>query len=132
MRPRPEMTRRPGPPEDPQAHSRMMARLKELTGAPANPPTYPDEPDRAVKPITQTVHLPAGTKPEVPTLEWLTPVKGCQISAGGQYEVRARRSGEGWAFTAYRGLDVLGGTHTTAQGARDQCQAHYRESCGCA
>lgn len=113
------------------SHGQMMARLKELTQAPANPPTYRDEPDREVKPVTQAVQLPMGYVAEPPKLEWLTPVKDCQISLGGAYEVRARRSFGGWTFVAYRGLDVLGEPHTTAQGARDQCQAHYRESCGC-
>lgn len=130
MRERQPMIRRPGPPEDPEAFTRMQARLKELTGAPVNPPTYRDEPDREVKPVTQTVQLPMGYNLEPPALEWLSPVKGCQISAGGQYEVRGRRSGEGWAFTAYRGLDALGEPQTTAQEARDIALAHYREASG--
>lgn len=41
------------------SHGQMMARLQELTGAPPNPPTYRDEPDREVKPITASVQLPS-------------------------------------------------------------------------
>lgn len=77
------------------------------------------------------VQLPAGYDPKAdpPALEWLTPVKDCQISAGGAYEVRARRSGGGWIFRACHGLDVLGESFE-AQAARDACVAHYTKACG--
>lgn len=132
MRERPAMTRRSGPPEDPQAFTRMQERLRQLTDGKPVPQVYPDEPNKPVQAVAQRPCLPTGYDPKAdpPTLEWLSPVRGVQISTGGAYEVRASRSGERWAFTPMRGLDALGGPYTTAQEAREVAEAHYRESCG--
>jgi hypothetical protein len=150
------MTRRPGPPEDPQAQDRMKWILAQRT---ANfvPKTSVDKKlieaghlkpterldvssgeiiapsnEGAKADVTPFVQLPMGYDPKADphALEWLTPVKDCQISSGGAYEVRARRSSGGWTFVAYRGLDVLGEPQATAQAARDIALAHYREACG--
>jgi hypothetical protein len=82
-----------------------------------------------MKALTQRPVVPQGYVPEPPTLEWLKPVKSCQISSGGQYEVRAAKAGDAWVFIPYRGLDVLGGASKQAQEARDCCQAHFAKAC---
>jgi hypothetical protein len=107
--------------------------LGSLTGAKPIPPVYPDEPNREVKPITQTVTVPQGVD-TTPILEWYKPVRhangeATQTSTGGAYAVFGRRSPSGFVFIAKRGLDCLGAPQATAEAAREICLAHLREAC---
>jgi hypothetical protein len=106
-----------------------MARLKEITGSPKLEQIDPREPNRPVVPITVKPIVPTGYVAEHPTLEWLKPVKGTQISAGGAYEVLGRRSGAGFTYIARHGLNALGEPQATAEAARALCLAHLREGC---
>jgi hypothetical protein len=106
-----------------------MARLREITGSPKLEQLDPREPNKPVKPIEAIPIVPSGYVAEPPTLEWLKPVKGTQISAGGAYEVLGRRSGTGFTYIARHGLNVLGEPQITAEGARAICLAHLREAC---
>lgn len=142
MRPRPEMTRRPGPPEDPQAHERMRAILDghkdRIEASIASGPAGQEAGEvRGVPPAGKTplVQLPMGYDPKAdpPTLEWLTPVQhpngeATQTSSGGAYAVFARRTPQGIAYVARHGLNVLG-TCKTAVDARAKCLLHFVETC---
>jgi hypothetical protein len=106
-----------------------MNRLKEITGSRTLPQIDPMEPSKPVVPITVKPVVPTGYVAEPPTLEWLKPVKGTQISAGGAYEVLGRRSGAAFTYIARHGLNALGEPQVTAEAARALCLAHLREAC---
>ncbi len=107
-----------------------LERLKQLTGGKPIPQVYPDEPNKPMQAVAQRPCLPTGYDPKAdpPTLEWLSPVRGVQISTGGAYEVSGSRSGEGYTFVARHGLNVLG-SFCEAQAARECCLAHYVAAC---